>query len=114
MTNVLFICLFWDLSKWHLAFLAPLWVLKAISQTLPSISESCLDLLVPVVGLPGAPMPICACNLHATCFNIFLIARLGLGASCWFLLGVICLCGAWSVYLRPCALYCTALTCLNA
>ena len=57
-------------------------VLRAISQTLLSSLESCPDSLVPMVGPPGAPMPICACSLHATCLNIFLIAGLGLEASC--------------------------------
>ena len=51
----------------------------AISRTLPSSPESCPDLPVPVVRLPGAPMPTCTCNLHATCLGIFLIAGLGLG-----------------------------------
>ena len=70
--------------------------------TLPGFFESCPDSTVPVVGPPGALMSICACSFHATCLGIFLIVRLGLGATCWLLLGVVCLCWAWSVYLKPC------------
>ena len=44
-------------------------MLKAISWTLPDSLELCSDLSVPVVGPPGAPMPICACSLHVTCFQ---------------------------------------------
>ena len=33
-------------------------------------------------------MPVCTCSLHATCLDIFLIARLGLEACYCFLLGV--------------------------
>ena len=54
-------------------------MLKAIFPTLPGSLESCPDSLVPVVGPSGALMPICTCSLHATCLDIFLIARLGLG-----------------------------------
>ena len=89
-------------------------VLRAISQTLPGPPESCPDLPVLVVGPPDAPMPICARSLLATCLGIFLIAGLGLGASCWRMLSVVCLCCAWSVHLRPCALYYAASTCPNA
>ena len=70
------------MSRWHLALLVFFWVLKAISLTLPGSLKSCLNLPVPVVGPPGALMPICACSLHVTCLGIFLIAGLGLGASC--------------------------------
>ena len=74
-------------------------MLRTISWTLPGFPESCPGSPVPVVGLPGIPMPICACSLHATCLSIFLIAGLGLEASCWRTLKVVCLCWAWSVYL---------------
>ena len=67
-------------------------MLKAISQNLHSSLKSSPDSPAPVVGPPGAPMPICACSLHATSLGIFLIAGLGLGASRWLLLGVVCLC----------------------
>ena len=99
MTNVLSFHLFWDLSRGHLAFLIPPWVLKAIFRILPGFPKSCPDLPVPVVEPPGAPMPICPCSFHATCLGIFLIARLGLGATCWLALGVVCLCWAWSIHL---------------
>ena len=71
---------------------------QAISQILPGFLESCSDSLVPVIEQPGASMPICACSLHATCLNIFLIARLGLRVSYWLALGVVRLCWAWSVH----------------
>ena len=55
-------------------------MLKIIFRTLPGFFKLFPDLPVSVVGPPGAPMPICACSLHATCFGIFLIA--GLGPHC--------------------------------
>ena len=76
-------------------------MVKAISRTLLGSLELCPDSPVPVVGPPGAPMLICACSLHATCLGIFLIAGLGLGASCWHMLNMVCLCWAWSIHLRP-------------
>ena len=87
---------------------------RAIFRALTGSLESCPDSPVPVIELLDAPMPICACSLPATCLNIFLIAGLGLGAFCWRMLSVVCLCYAWSIYLRPCALYYVASTCPNA
>ena len=43
-------------------------------------------------------MPNCACSLHATCLGLFFIAGLGLGASHYLTLSVVCLCWAWFFY----------------
>ena len=80
-------------------------------------SGTYLDDTALVVGPPGALMPICPCSFHATCFGIFLIAGLGLGASRWLLLGVVCLFWVWSsilISLKPCAFYYAAFNCPNA
>ena len=99
--------LFWNLSRLHLIFLASSWVLRAISWTLPGFPELCPNSPVLMVGPPGALRLICACSLHATCLSIFLIAGLGLGASCWHTLSVVCLCWAWSIHVRPCVILCS-------
>ena len=89
-------------------------MLKAIFWILP---ESCPDSPVPAVGPPGALMLICTCSLHATCLSIFLVAGLGLGASCWLALDVVCSCTLGPFILvsfLPCAIYYATPNCPNA
>ena len=52
--------------------------------------KSCPDPLALTVGPLSAPMPICACSLHAACFSIFHVVMLGLGVPCCLVLGVVC------------------------
>ena len=53
--------------------------------------ELCPNLFVPTVGLPGAPMPICAPSLHVTCLNIHFVTRQGPGAPCYLALALVSL-----------------------
>ena len=86
-------------------------VLRAASHVLLCSFESCLDSLVPAIGLSGTLMSICAYVLHAVCLGILLVVELGLGAHYWPALSVACM--FWSVKNLAC-LYLAAFTCLNA
>ena len=39
----------------------------------------------------SAPLLMCACSLHASCFSVFFLAGLRLEATGWLVLGVACL-----------------------
>ena len=76
-------------SLWLL--LVSLWVPRAVFQVLPSFLELYPDWSTLAVRLPGAPMPICACSLHATCLGIRYVVGLSLGVPCWLALALISL-----------------------
>ena len=71
-------------------FLSFFQVPKAIPWALICLCKPSHNLPALMAWLKGTPMLICACPVHAAYFGIFFLVGLGLGASHWLTLGVIC------------------------
>ena len=65
-------------------------MLKTIFLVLSGAFESCFDTPALTVRPLGALILICACILHVACLIIFYVVGPGLGATCYFGLGVAC------------------------
>ena len=63
---------------------------RAITWALICSCKPSHDLPTLMAQPKGAPMLICDCNINAAYLGIFLFVGLGLGVSCWLVLGVAC------------------------
>ena len=64
-------------------------MLKVVPQVLPSLLGLFSYLSDPAPGRQGAQALICAPCIDISCCGILLVIVLGVGASCWLILGVV-------------------------
>ena len=69
-------------------FISSSHVPKAITWALICSCKPSSDSLALMAWPKGALMLICACSVSAAYFGVFFLVGLGLGASCWPVLGV--------------------------